>query len=340
MLFVIYLVIISPFIESSYDKVIKTMNHFKRILLGMDLSDMDYQLLEYLKVFSTWNKPEQVYLVHVSPSLRIPASLKEWYETEEFPPMDEQINKEIRAELDEKMPERRFPADIEVLEGPVTNQLLHWTDVKSVDLAIVGRKSSNFGTGLSARRFARKSHASVMFVPKGAKANIKRILVPTDYSDYSAFALEEAIKLARKLPGKPEIIHLFAYDVPAEVHLDLIRTKKEFERMLLEGAKEYQQKFLERFDTEGVKITPVMIQNKRLNPAWYIHSYAEENEVDLIMIGAQGHSSLAAFMLGSVAEKLIHLHESSPVMILRKPVNYKCPPIVATANTENVKEPI
>ena len=289
------------------------MNYFKRILMGMDLSDMDYQLLEYLKAFSIWNKPEQVYLVHVSPSLRIPASLKEWYETEEFPPMDEQIKKEIRAELNEKMPQRRFQVDLEVIEGPITNQLLNWTDIKAIDLAIVGRKSSNFGTGLSARRFARKARASVMFVPQGASTKIRKILVPTDYSDYSAFALEEAIKLARKLPEESEIIHLFAYDVPAEVHMDLIRTKKQFEDMLLKGAQEYQKKFLERFDTEGVKITPVLIQNKRLNPAWYIHSYADEHEIDLIMMGAQGHSSLAAFMLGSVAEKLIHLHESCPV---------------------------
>ena len=44
-----------------------------------------------------------------------------------------------------------------------------------------------------------------------------------------------------------------------------------------------------------------------------IRHYAEENDIDMIVIGTHGHSDIAAMFLGSVTEKVVR-HSPCPVL--------------------------
>ena len=298
------------------------MNPFQRILLGMDLTDMDYHLIHYLQSFSKWYPPQKVYVTHVSPELDIPEFAQALYDKNGPMPMDESIRLELLQELNHRLPNPEFPVDIDVLEGPVTSKLLHWARLKGIDLAILGRKNPAFGSGLSVKRFVRKAHCSVLFLPEHPHVHIRRILVPTDYSEDSKIALKEAIRFARKLPGPPEIVHMYVYEIPSEVHFDMIRTRERFEQIMRKGAMDYHRRYIRDIDCQGITIVPFLVRKENNNPAWYIHEYAEKEDVDLIIMGAKGHSSLSSFLLGSVTERLLEFHTATPILIMRKAIDH------------------
>ena len=50
----------------------------------------------------------------------------------------------------------------------------------------------------------------------------------------------------------------------------------------------------------------------------YIKEYAEENEVDFIVMGAKGHSKVELLLLGSVTEKLLSINNSIPTLIVKE----------------------
>lgn len=66
----------------------------------------------------------------------------------------------------------------------------------------------------------------------------------------------------------------------------------------------------EHFD---IKITPII---KEGSPAKEILNVAEEEDVDLIMIGSSGKSKFDKFLMGSVADKVSN-HAHCSVMVVR-----------------------
>jgi len=54
----------------------------------------------------------------------------------------------------------------------------------------------------------------------------------------------------------------------------------------------------------------------RGTPAEEILDYAEDNDIDLIMMGTHGLTGVKRFLIGSVAEKVLR-HSKIPVMIIR-----------------------
>lgn len=293
------------------------MDNFKRILVGADLSSMDNYLLETLKFMSELYNPEKAYVLHVSPDLEIPEFAQEIYDNIKRIPLDEQFEEALQESVNHHIPNTIFPIEINVIEGELTEQLLHWTKIKGIDLTVVGRKEPHAGTGLGVKRLLRRSSSSVLFVPPKSLKHIRKILVPSDYSTHAIHALKEAINLANTLPEIPEIAHFYVYNVPSEIHVKMMRSYSEFEKMMRDQVEDFYKKFIEKIDTEGINIQPVFIQNEYSNPARHIKAYAEENDVDLVIMGAQGHSALESVLLGSVSEKFLSIQHQIATLVLR-----------------------
>jgi nucleotide-binding universal stress UspA family protein len=63
----------------------------------------------------------------------------------------------------------------------------------------------------------------------------------------------------------------------------------------------------------GVKVQPVFLRGI---PAERILDYAEENGINLIVMGTQGLTGFKRFLIGSVSEKVLR-YSKVPVMIIR-----------------------
>lgn len=138
---------------------------------------------------------------------------------------------------------------------------------------------------------------------------IKVIAIPVDlFSETASFIVEYGKALARKLGAKIILINVVE-EVAGFENLDA-KTLQELEKTLLEGAREYMQKFLKEYFFDFPEVKPVIVKGKVVEK---IIEVAEENKADLIVMGTHGKKGIDKIIFGSVAEGLV---KYSPIPVL------------------------
>jgi nucleotide-binding universal stress UspA family protein len=144
---------------------------------------------------------------------------------------------------------------------------------------------------------------------------VKKILVPTDFSDASSEALATAIAFARAFSARIEIIHVFVeptYVLPPPVEMAT------FPFDLSEILTKVQASLdLERDRVAKAEI-PVAAQTISGRAAPEIVAHAKKIGADLIVMGTHGRSGFQHALLGSVAERVVH-HSPCPVLVVPAP---------------------
>lgn len=143
---------------------------------------------------------------------------------------------------------------------------------------------------------------------------VKRVLVPTDFSDPSAEALASAIALGRATGATLDLLHVAfdtAYAVPPPIDVAVVPVDlgKVMERVQASLAAEVAEVRAAGLTCESA--TPMG------RPETEIVARATATHADLIVMGTHGRSGLAHALLGSVAERVVR-HSPCPVLILPK----------------------
>jgi len=149
--------------------------------------------------------------------------------------------------------------------------------------------------------------------------NLKKILYPTDFSEYSIAALPYAVGLTQQ--NDAELYCLHVVEMPHEeyltggymVPLDVPHVPED---KVLRTARAR----LERFAEENLSEIDKKVTSRVLvgTPFVEIIHYARDQSIDLIVLGTHGRSALASMLLGSVAEKVIR-KAPCPVLTVRHP---------------------
>ncbi len=136
----------------------------------------------------------------------------------------------------------------------------------------------------------------------------KKILLPTDGSEYSVREVERATKL---LAEGGEIIVL---GVVIEIRKTAFHRSKDVERTNKESVKEAEAnvKAMKELFDEGIKVRTLV---KKGFPSEKINEVAEKEDCDLIIIASSGKSGLHKFVIGSVAEKVLKDAEKDVLLI-------------------------
>jgi nucleotide-binding universal stress UspA family protein len=136
----------------------------------------------------------------------------------------------------------------------------------------------------------------------------KKILLPTDGSEYSVHEVERATKL---LAEGGEIIVL---GVVIEIRKTAFHRSKDVERTNKESVKEAEAnvKAMKELFDEGIKVRTLV---KKGFPSEKINEVAEKEDCDLIIIASSGKSGLHKFVLGSVAENVLKNTEKDVLLI-------------------------
>ena len=163
-------------------------------------------------------------------------------------------------------------------------------------------KNSNGGYALVASEPVEASAPRCAEKGDGVQASrpVKRILVPVDFSASSLEGLNYAIQFADSIGAKLVLFHTvhlaayigggYAYD-PSRLQED---ARKDAERQMQEFVR------LAKFD--DVKFEPVITIGA---PTAEICSFAEENDVDLIITATHGLTGLKHVLIGSIAEQVV-----------------------------------
>ena len=128
----------------------------------------------------------------------------------------------------------------------------------------------------------------------------KKILVPTDGSEFAKKAQKHALFLA-SVSGA-EIIAVSVTENNFVNGLPLDDEVYQLNQILKERSEENLKEF-DKLNEEDLKITHVVREG---SPARVILEVAEEEDVDLIVMGSSGKSGFDRFIMGSVADKVVN----------------------------------
>ncbi len=143
----------------------------------------------------------------------------------------------------------------------------------------------------------------------------KNILVPTDFSNGAAYALNYAADMAQSMDSILHIIHVIEPVVyPADMGFSQI-TYVDVENELKKSS-----------DKKLGEITEELIQRKIKNHAEIlfgtasnrITEYADDNDIDVICISTHGRSGIEHLLFGSTTEMVLR-RSQCPVLALRFP---------------------
>jgi nucleotide-binding universal stress UspA family protein len=123
-----------------------------------------------------------------------------------------------------------------------------------------------------------------------------KILVGVDGSDYSTWALMEAISIAKKFSGHVKVITVY-------------------KRGHVDEANKIQLKAKQLLDEEKIDSSLSSILGS--NPSRALVDTAKNEGFDLIVVGCRGLGSAAAFLLGSVSKQVVS-KASCDVFVVKK----------------------
>jgi nucleotide-binding universal stress UspA family protein len=148
-----------------------------------------------------------------------------------------------------------------------------------------------------------------------------KLLVPIDGSEPSFHAARVAINIANKFNS--EIIVLFVVVSPSKseyANLTGLVTPKQID-MIIENAKKESKKWFSKVEdivremNSNIKVSTKVILTGVAVYGEIIH-YAQEENIDLIVIGTRGRSGIKKLLLGSTASGVV-TYANCPVLVTK-----------------------
>ena len=143
---------------------------------------------------------------------------------------------------------------------------------------------------------------------------IRRILVALDNSDLAHRVMLQALELAKVYQAQLFAVSVINYSALTEI--DNVSSGPEMTDEIYNWTNSFQEtldKCRELAGEFGIEHYEAMLSG---TPAEEILKYAEENQIDLIVMGHIGKTATAGFLLGSVSQKVSNRSKCT-VMIVK-----------------------
>jgi nucleotide-binding universal stress UspA family protein len=141
--------------------------------------------------------------------------------------------------------------------------------------------------------------------------SVKKILIPTDGSDYSVRAAEYGLSLANLLGA--EVMVVYVIDTVVLDQAVKVTQREEVERELKQDGQRYVDYILGLAEKAGVKASSFLARGR---PVEQIVHIAKNFGINLIVMGTYGRRGAERILIGSVAERVIE-YSSCPVLVVK-----------------------
>jgi len=146
---------------------------------------------------------------------------------------------------------------------------------------------------------------------------MKNVLVATDFGEAADSALAYGRELAGKFHATLHVLHVaenvYITAFGAETYASFA---PDLQREIEESAHRRLKELTVDDDAAAPKTVAAVMTSG--SPAFAIIDYANDHEIDLIVLGTHGRGTLGHFLMGSVAERVVRL-AGCPVLTVRQP---------------------
>jgi len=294
-----------------------------QMLVGFEIGQTDEALLAYLNFWTALIPSLDAYFLHV---FREDGLLRTYYELETEQvvgpyKVDQAMISDMRKKIDGFMvSNQKLIKEYHTAEGNALAALLEKAAEVKPDLLVIGQNSETIHHTILAGNLIRKTDIDTLIIPDKAIPKLQKILVPIDFSDNSIKALRRAVSIVQQLPQPVTITCLHLFNMP---NLSVYETRQTMEhiRVAIEDDRHKAfHFFLHNFipeEKDRAYIQTEIIEQGVGDVASHIVSFAKNNEMDLTIMGAKGHSKVHLLIMGSVTESVLLKNKHQPVLVVK-----------------------
>lgn len=224
----------------------------------------------------------------------------------------------LAAQVAGRLRAHNLTTTVEVREGRPSEVILQCAAELPADLIVIGAKGLSapdaFWLGSTAHKVAHYAECSVLVVRPSERAQPLSVILAADGSPEAQRAAEFLCALS--LPHWAEVtvvgVAEFRAGVLAEESSGVANVPEVARRVLLEAAEACVAEAVERLRGCGAHVASAIYLG---HPAKEILSAAQEQDADLIAVGARGLTRAEPFRLGGVAQKVVKYAPCSVLVV-------------------------
>ncbi|WP_276256453.1 universal stress protein [Halomontanus rarus] len=216
------------------------------------------------------------------------------------------------------------PVTTELTEGKPAIRIAEYATERDATLIVVGRQGT---TGLGKRllggvteRLLHRSDVPVFVVPKGASdatTDYSDLLVPADGSEIAAGAARHGAAVAQRYGSTVHVLNVVDLQAAGGA-FSAGGLEREFVDRLEANGEDIVEDVATEFDETVPAVTTAVVRTPSNDGvAAGIREYVDENDIDLVVMGARGRSNLGRRVLGSVTSTLLRTTDVSVLVVTR-----------------------
>jgi nucleotide-binding universal stress UspA family protein len=144
---------------------------------------------------------------------------------------------------------------------------------------------------------------------------MRKILVPTDFSECAANAVRAALEIARRAGAEITFLHLFP-DASGSVHTPkpaVQNVEHQPQHAALGQAKASLDALVRQAGQAGVTAQPMLVMDRGIDK---IENYIDALNIDLVVMGSHGATGIRELILGSQTQRVVR-HATVPVLVVK-----------------------
>jgi nucleotide-binding universal stress UspA family protein len=221
------------------------------------------------------------------------------------------------ARMSTALEKKGIQTEIRIATGAPPQEIIKTAQDRRADLIVMGKRGlTGWGKmllGSTTSAVLREARVPVLTVRLGTeRPNVKKILFPTAFSPAARAQLTWAFELAEQFGAVLHLLHVI------EVHKSYETARGGFVGRLRDSAAKQMQSLVESIPAQKRKAVTLAQKITASPRAWSeIIGFADEQDVDLIVMGTNARTGVPKLFLGSVAEDVIQ-ESPCPVVTVRE----------------------
>jgi len=144
----------------------------------------------------------------------------------------------------------------------------------------------------------------------------QKILLTTDFSEYSKVAIPHAVEMARRFGAELLVLHVLEpLLTPVDFAWGPIALSEDWEEQRTRHSQKFMEEWVASELPSDLKVTPILAHGTPIREI--CHTVREKN-IDLLVMATHGQTGISHALFGSTTEKVVR-RSPVPVITVRKP---------------------